>query len=207
MTQTREILAIERPDRSLLRYYLLTSLLAGPFFPIAMAVLYFRYRTMRYRFDEEGISMSWGVLFRREIHLTYARVQDIHLASNVVERWLGLARIEIQTASGSAKAEMTLEGLRQYEELRDFLYRRMRGMRGPASDDRPARRGGAPADLPVDPATGLPDRAAAAGTTGELAAVLREVAHELRALRTELDGGRTGSAAPAGPVDSLEPPV
>lgn len=76
--------------------------------------------------------MRWGVLFRREIHLTSARIQDIHLSSNVVERWLGLARIEIQTASGSAKAEMTIHGVRESEELRDFLYSRMRGV-GPGS--------------------------------------------------------------------------
>jgi putative membrane protein len=41
--------------------------------------------------------------------LNYARIQDIHLRSNAMERWLGLARIEIQTASGSSNAGMTLQ--------------------------------------------------------------------------------------------------
>ena len=54
-------------------------------------------------FDEEGISVRWGILFRREINLTYARIQDIHLRSNFIERWLNLARIEVQTASGRGK--------------------------------------------------------------------------------------------------------
>ena len=58
--------------------------------------------------------MRWGILFRREITLTYARIQDIHLTSNLVERWLRLARIQIQTASASASAEMTLEGLHEF---------------------------------------------------------------------------------------------
>src|SRR5688500_15268917 len=92
-----------------MKYYILTSFMAAPFFVFPLLYLYFRYHTMRYEFDEEGISMRWGILFRREITLTYARIQDIHLNSNLVERWLRLARIQIQTASASAAAEMTLE--------------------------------------------------------------------------------------------------
>ncbi|MEM7247858.1 MAG: PH domain-containing protein [Acidobacteriota bacterium] len=121
------VLAIERPAPVLWTHYILLSLMAGPFFFVPLIFLRFRYQSLRYRFDDEGVSMSWGVWFRREIHLTYARIQDIHLVSNIVERWLGLARIQVQTASGSAKAEMTLVGLREYELVRDFLYERMRG--------------------------------------------------------------------------------
>jgi uncharacterized membrane protein YdbT with pleckstrin-like domain len=73
--------------------------------------------------------MRWGILFRREVSLTFARIQDIHLTSNFVERWLGLGKIQVQTASGSAKAEMTVEGVLQYAALRNFLYERMRGAR------------------------------------------------------------------------------
>ncbi len=119
---------LERPDPALWTYYIVFSLVAGPLFWLFLIFLRFRYRSLRYGFDEEGVSMRWGVLFRREIHLTYARIQDIHLVSNAVERWLGLARIQIQTASASAKAEMTLEGLPQFEEVRDFLYSKMRGL-------------------------------------------------------------------------------
>ena len=110
-----------------MKYYVLRALAAGPGLVVLLPMLYFRYHTMRYRFDEEGISMSWGILFRHEIVLNYARIQDVHLKSNAVERWLGLARLEVQTASGGANPEMTLEGLREYEAVRDFLYSRMRG--------------------------------------------------------------------------------
>jgi putative membrane protein len=62
-------------------YYTITCLLTGPLFPIFIVPQYFRYHTMRYRFDGDGISMRWGILFRREIHLTFARIQDIHLTA------------------------------------------------------------------------------------------------------------------------------
>src|SRR3954467_15821444 len=123
------ILAIERPDHSLWTYYWLSLLVVFPLLPILILPAYFRYHTMRYKFTDEGISMSWGILFRREIIVNYARIQDIHLQSNFVERWLGLARILVQTASGNTGGEMTLEGLKECEAVRDFLYARMRGFK------------------------------------------------------------------------------
>jgi putative membrane protein len=172
-----DILAIERPVPGLLVYYVLSALLTVVAFPVVMPVLYFRYHTMRYRFTDEGVSMRWGILFRREINLTYARIQDIHLTSNLVERWLGLARIQIQTASGSAKAEMTIEGVPQFEALRDFLYARMRGAKGGAA----AHPGGADG-----PERSTPAASFAAGALGEVADLLRETASELRQLREVL---------------------
>ena len=127
--------SIDRPDPALLKYYVVSSLLSGPFLPIVLLPLYFKYVTLKYKFDDEGVSMSWGILFRREIHLTYRRIQDIHLSRNIIQRWLGLATVGIQTASGSATPEMSIEGILEAEELRDYLYAKMRGARGDHEED------------------------------------------------------------------------
>lgn len=129
MINEQAVFAIRRPDPALWTYYIITSFVLGPLFFTLLIPLYFRYHTMQYAFDEEGINMRWGILFRREITLTYARIQDIHLVSNFIERWLGLGRVQIQTASGSSNAEMTIEGVKQFELVRDFLYSKMRGIR------------------------------------------------------------------------------
>ncbi len=121
---------ITRPDRALLGYYLFVTVLSNVFSPIVFLPLFFKYETLRYRFDDEGVSMSWGILFRREIYLTYRRIQDIHLTRNILQRWMGLATVSIQTASGSASPEMSIEGILQADALRDFLYTKMRGARG-----------------------------------------------------------------------------
>jgi len=121
---------ITRPAPVLKSYYLLTSLFAGPFFFLPLIPLWFKFITLKYRFDDEGISMAWGVVFRREIVLTYRRIQDIHVTRNIIQRWMGLATVAIQTASGDATAEMSIEGILQADELRDFLYTRMRGAKG-----------------------------------------------------------------------------
>ena len=120
---------IARPDRSLLTYYLFVALLTGPAFPFVFLPLFFKYETLRYHFDAEGISMSWGILFRREVYLTYRRIQDIHLTRNILQRWMGLATVSVQTASGSSSPEMSMEGLLEADQLRDYLYGRMRGVR------------------------------------------------------------------------------
>jgi putative membrane protein len=150
--------AFTRPVENLLWYYVLKAVLTTIAFPITMLLLYFRYHTMRYEFSDQGIRMSWGILFRNEVVLNYGRIQDIHLRSNAVERWLGLARIEIQTASGSSDSEMVLEGIPDAEAMRDFLYSRMHG----AAD-------------------------AAQQPKGDLASVLLEVAAELRLVREAIE--------------------
>ena len=131
---TEKIFALERPDPALWNLYVIHAVLSGPGILFMLPLLYFRYRTLRYRFDEEGIHMRVGILFRREVNLTYARIQDIHLRSGFIQRWLGLADIQIQTASGSAGAELVIEGFKEFEAIRDFLYTRMRGyQKQPAS--------------------------------------------------------------------------
>ena len=172
------VLHMERPHPNLMWYYALASLLAGPFFLVPLVPLYFRYHTMRYRFDADGVKMSWGILFRREVSLTYARVQDIHLTSNLVERWLGLAEVKLSTASGSSSAEMTIEGIREFELVRDFLYAKMRG-----GHDKPA-------------AAAAVARAETDDTLAGVTAALRQVSADLRVVREALerrkDDGRNG---------------
>ena len=157
-----EIARLERPREELLTWYVLKALATVFLFPVTMLLFYFRYHTMRYKFDEEGIHMSWGILMRHEIMLNYSRIQDIQLHSNVIERWLGLTRIEVQTAAGASDSEMTLEGIPNPEAMRDFLYSRMRG---------------AHIATPIVP-NAAPE---------PLEAVLLEVASELRSIREILE--------------------
>lgn len=183
-----------RPDEKLLIYYVISAILFGPAFPIVAVYRFFRFRSLRYTFDSEGITMRWGILFRREISLTYARIQDIHLTSNVLERWFGLGRIQIQTASGSAGAEMVIEGLLDYERIRDELYARMRGARDRRTHETTSSAAAPLAAPGAVPAGGPP---AAAPAVAELAEALRDAAAELRRLRE----GLTTLRVPAGGGD------
>src|SRR5262245_5340948 len=127
MGGTFDARTITRPDPSLLNYYIVMSVLSTVAFPFVFLPLYFKYHTLRYRFDDEGVSMAWGILFRREVYLTYRRIQDIHVSRNIIQRWMGLATVAVQTASGSSGPQMSIEGVLEVDALRDFLYHKMRG--------------------------------------------------------------------------------
>ena len=159
--------AITRPDPALMQYYVVVSLFTLFAFPFVVLPLFFKYHTLKYRFDESGVSMSWGILFRREIHLTYRRIQDIHLTRNLIQRWMGLATVGIQTASGSSGPEMSIEGVLQAEQLRDYLYAEMRGAKG---------------ELTSDDVRGADGGAASTGSDDEALALLHEIRDALRAL-------------------------
>jgi uncharacterized membrane protein YdbT with pleckstrin-like domain len=173
---------ITRPHPALLKYYVIVAALTLAGFPFVMLPLCFKFKTLRYRFDDKGVSMSWGILFHREIYLTYRRIQDIHVTRNLVHRWLGLAAVAVQTASGTSGAEMTIEGIRNPEALRDFLYAQMRGARG---EGEAATEGAPSASAPADEALDL----------------LRGIRDDLRQLRLAREKPDHGQADP-GQADS-----
>jgi len=170
---------LKRPDPALWKYYIIRAILTGPGVLASLPYLYFRYHTLEYRFDEEGIHMKVGILFRREINLTYARIQDIHLRSGLIQRWLGLANVQVQTASGSSGPELTIEGFKEFEAIRDFLYTRMRGYHK------------TPAQSEAQPQTG-------AAQDGEVLSLLIGIRDELRRTR-EIVESRTGSKSSTSP--------
>jgi putative membrane protein len=183
-----KVKAMERPEPALWTYYIIRAILSGPGILIALPYLYFRYYTLRYRFDEEGIHMKVGILFRREINLTYARIQDIHLKSGLLQRWFGLANVEVQTASGSSGAELVIEGFKEYEAIRDFLYTKMRGYHG--QHGRILHGQGTAAVLST--------ASERAGTTGDSEAVslLSNIRDELRRTREALENRNAPTAQP-----------
>jgi putative membrane protein len=127
--------ALTRPHKNLLWLYVIRALFTLPLAPLVFLPLYFHYETLRFRFDVDGVHASWGILLRREVSLNYARIQDIHLRRGPLERWLGLGSVQIQTASGGGAADLVIEGITQFNEVRDFLYAKMRGAH---ADKKPA---------------------------------------------------------------------
>jgi uncharacterized membrane protein YdbT with pleckstrin-like domain len=153
-------LGLRRPSKKLLWLYFWHSLAGLVIQPFVFLPLFFKYHTLEYHFEERGIRASWGILFRKEIFLTYGRIQDIHVRSGIIQRWLGLGTVEIQTAAGNASAELSIDGLEDYLAVRDFLYSRMRGAHASVN-------AAAPADA--------------------VATVLSEIRDDLRQLRERLE--------------------
>lgn len=171
--------SITRPDPALNTYYLITSALTLFLFPFVYIPLYFKYNTLRYRFDEEGVSMSWGRFFQRETYLTYKRIQDIRVSRGVIQRRLGLSELALQTASGGSSAEMKIEGIKDADALRDFLYERMRGARD-GEEDGAGGMGSGPEGAPGAGAGGGIGGGGEGPVADEALALLVEIRDELR---------------------------
>jgi putative membrane protein len=56
-------------------------------------------------------------------------MQDIHLSQNILERWLGIGTVTVQTAGSGAAGNLTIVGVKDFEAIRDYLYAMMRGVR------------------------------------------------------------------------------
>jgi uncharacterized protein len=130
----RRVMRNTRPEPRLALYYTLLSLGGLCLMPVLLVGLLIRYWTMWFRFDQQGVAMGYGLLVKREVQLTYARMQDIHLSQNLLERWLGLGTVTVQTAGSGAGGNVSIVGVSEYEGIRDYLYARMRGVRPGAAE-------------------------------------------------------------------------
>jgi membrane protein YdbS with pleckstrin-like domain len=163
----QRILAITRPDPALLTLYIIYAVCSLVFFPFVLMFLLIKYYTLRYRFDDAGIRTSQGLINKQERVVQYARIQDLHVSRGLIERMLGLATVEIQTAAGAATPELTIVGVKDYDLLRDFLYLRMRGARFGEHEAAPGQ--------PAAPGAAVPQDA-------EVLQLLREIRDEVRQL-------------------------
>lgn len=66
-----------------------------------------RHRHWRWRMTQRALELEYGVVIRQVRALPYFRIQHIDVEHGPLDRWLGLARLEVHTASVTA----TLPGL------------------------------------------------------------------------------------------------
>jgi putative membrane protein len=169
---------ITRPNPRLMTYYVIVSVCSLVAFPVTLLTLFVRFRTMRFRFDDEGVWRSQGLLWKREVNVAYRRIQDIQLTNGIIQRWLGLSTVSIQTAAGSATPEVTIEGVLEAEALRDYLYTKMRGVRDGGQGRRPAN--------------GTTDTADDDAADREVLALLADIRDSLRRVEARLEEREQG---------------
>ncbi|MGW6793596.1 PH domain-containing protein [Streptomyces chartreusis] len=111
---------------------LLLGLLAGPgwaaFSVLPLAVMAWgwvmlgrNWRSWRYAERADDLLISRGVLWREETVVPYGRMQLVEVTSGPVERYFGLASVQLHTAAAATDA--TIPGLdpAEAERLRDRL--------------------------------------------------------------------------------------
>jgi Uncharacterized conserved protein len=88
------------------------------------------YETMVYKLTENEIVWRRGVWLKITGIVPYNRITNIDITQGPILRKLGIAALKIQTAGYSgqqARAEISIEGMEQFEELRELIVEFVKG--------------------------------------------------------------------------------
>ncbi|MGQ4414200.1 PH domain-containing protein [Streptomyces sp. SAS_269] len=111
---------------------LLPGLLAGPawgafaLLPLALAAWFWRllgrnWRSWRYTERADDLLIRRGVLWREETVVPYGRMQLVEVTSGPLERYFGLASVQLHTAAAATDAVVPGLDPAEAERLRDRL--------------------------------------------------------------------------------------
>jgi membrane protein YdbS with pleckstrin-like domain len=88
------------------------------------------YGTIRYKLTNDEVVWQRGVWFRQTGIVPYNRITNIDTIQGPISRMLGIAALRIQTAGYSGqqtRAEIGMNGIEHFEELRALLMSFIRG--------------------------------------------------------------------------------
>jgi len=88
------------------------------------------YETMQYKLTGNEIVRKRGVWFKQTGIVPYSRITNIDTTQGPISRLFGIAALKIQTAGYSGQqthAEMRIEGMEHFEELRELIMDFVRG--------------------------------------------------------------------------------
>ena len=89
------------------------------------------FSTIVYKFTDSDITWRRGVWFKSTGIVPYNRITNIDIIQGPVSRHFGIASLKIQTAGYSAQhqasAEIRIEGVEKFEEMREMLMGFIRG--------------------------------------------------------------------------------
>lgn len=94
---------------------------------VVFAVVFYprlRYRRWRWQLTELAIELRFGVLVRTQETVPYFRIQQIDIAAGPVDRLLGLASLQVTSASASGSATLPGIAAEQAPQVRAELLAR-----------------------------------------------------------------------------------
>ena len=95
-----------------------------------------KYLSFRYRLGPDELIIREGIVTRNERHVPYARIQNIDLVQNPFHRWLNVAEVRVETASGDRpEAIMRVLSLSSVEAMREHVFRQKRAARPSPEED------------------------------------------------------------------------
>jgi putative membrane protein len=82
-----------------------------------------RYARYRYRYDANEMVIRSGLLFRKERHIPYGRIQNVDAVQNVLHRLLNVVEVRVETGGGqTAEATMSVLPAAALQEMRERVF-------------------------------------------------------------------------------------
>jgi len=102
-------------------WYLPALLLTGPY-----------YRSLSYEIQDDEVIVRVGIWTQSVKHVPYRTVTNLTVKRDILDRWLGIGTLNIQTAgmSGATGAEESLVGLTNVQEVYEIVATELRRFRG-----------------------------------------------------------------------------
>ncbi len=110
------------------------AVIGTPVFIAVLFTLYWipkYYHTIIYRITDTEIVWRRGVWFKNTGIVPYNRITNVDINQGPVSRHFGIGTLKIQTAGYSGanqrSSEIRLDGIEQFEDMREFLMKFVRG--------------------------------------------------------------------------------
>ena len=109
-----------------------------PFLAIVFLIAFWipRYHSsISYTFTEGEIIVEKGVYWKHKSTVPYNRVTNIDIVQGPISRRYDVGKVRVQTAgystasSGGATAEAQIFGVKNYEEIRNFILAKVKGLK------------------------------------------------------------------------------
>lgn len=161
--------------------------------PVTFAAVRLDFEQHWYVVTDRSLRIRAGLLEVREATMSFANVQQVTVSQGPLQRWLGLADVEVRSAGGGSiddpdkrRESMhhgTFEGVEHAGEIRDLILARLKRYReaglGDPEDDAAVRAAEAAAESAGSAAT--------VATDADVLAAARELLAEARALRAVVE--------------------
>ena len=118
--------------RGALFFLFIIAVLDGAWWLVAMFLIGPYFRSLRYEIQDDEVVVRAGIWTKSVKHVPYRTVTNLTVKRDVIDRWLGLGTLNIQTAgmSGQTGAEEHLVGLEAVQEVYDGVATELRRFRG-----------------------------------------------------------------------------
>jgi membrane protein YdbS with pleckstrin-like domain len=108
-----------------------------PFFIVFLILFYWiplYYKSISYQLKENELICKRGVWFKSTGVVPYSKITNLDVMQGPISRKLGIGLLKIQTAgysSQNATSEIKINGMEQFEELRDVIMEKIAQKRNP----------------------------------------------------------------------------